>query len=430
MAFGANNQAILAEKSGTLLVRIGLVILMIVVPVAAIYSRQLIFALMPVGAALVLVGALLMPGHRLLGKTRRAIVSPALVAGICFLAWAGMTLAWTPVFALAGERYLKTFATLVLAFIVITYLPSRSRTSNLNLLPIGVGATAIATVALTFLALQTGIKLEAVTLERAALGLVLLVWPALAALMLREKWMLAGILAVAVGVATSTVWTPAAMAGIAFGALVASLASSRPRWLAIILGSFLAILFLIAPAIPLIFDNVAPVPGVPLPVSKSLLIWAEIIRSDPWRLVAAFGLDTLPRGLASGFLPIDTPRTILFEIWFEYGVLGAICSAAIIFTTFVGAGRAPPLVAPFMLAGFTCAIVIAIWGVATFQLWWMTMVAVMAIGFGGSAKGRIRRRRPNAPPASGPLVEPAPPGRPAPHHPQPGQPGLDHHENR
>lgn len=329
------------------------------------------------------------------------MVSPALVASLCLLVWVGLSLAWTPVFSFAAERYLKTFGTLILAFIVIAYLPSRSRTSNLNLLPIGAGATAIATAALALIALQTGTELDKATLERAATGLVLLVWPALAALMLREKWMLAGVLAVAVGVAAFTVWTPAAVAGIAFGALVASLASSNPRWLALILGSLLALLVLLAPAIPLLFDQLAPVPGVPLPVSKTLLVWADIIRSDPWRLIAAYGLDTLPRGVQFGFLPPETPRTILFEIWFEHGVLGAVASAAVIFTTFVGAGRAPPSVAPFMLAGFTCALVIAIWGVATFQLWWMTLVAVMAIGFGCSAKGRIRRQRPNAPPASG-----------------------------
>ncbi len=399
MAAGAKNLDELAGKTGALLVRIGMIVLMIALPVAAIYSRRLISVLMPIGAVLILLGALQMPKHRLLGKTRQALLAPALLAAICLLVWVGMSLAWTPVLQQAAERFGKALATLILAFVVITYLPTQSRTSNLNLLPIGAGIAAIAAAALVLVApvAMPETELHETTLERAATGLVLVIWPALAALALRERWALAGILALAVAGAAIAVWTPAALAGMAVGALVVSLATSNPRWLALLLGIAGALLFLAAPAIPVIYQKIGPIPGVPLALSKSLDVWAQIIESDHWRLLAAYGLDSLPRGLVAGFLPPDAPRSILFEIWFEHGILGAVIAALAVLATFVAAGRAPANVAPFMLAGYSCVLTIAIWGLGTLQLWWLTMVCVMAIGFSCSAKGQSRTERPSAP---------------------------------
>lgn len=399
MAVGAKTLDELAGRSGALLVRIGMIVLMIALPVAAIYSRRLISVFMPIGAVLILIGALLMPRHRLLGKTRQALLSPALLAGLCLLAWIALSLIWTPVLPQAAERFAKALATLILAFVVITYMPTQSRTSNLNLLPLGAGIAAIAAVALVLVApvAMPETELHETTLERAATGLVLIVWPALAALAMRERWALAGILALAVAGAAIMVWTPAALAGMAVGALVVSLATSNPRWLALLLGIFGALLFLAAPAIPLIYQKVAPLPGVPLTVAKSLAVWAQMLESDPWRLLAAYGFDSLPRGFVASFVPPEAPRSILFEIWFEHGVLGAVVSAAVVLTTFVSAGRAPASVAPFMLAGFSCVLTIAIWGLGTLQLWWLTMVCVMAVGFSCSAKGQTRSQRPSAP---------------------------------
>jgi len=403
MASSAAQQDQLAARAGALLVRIGLVALMIALPVAAIYSRRLLHTLMPVGAALILVGALLMPERRLLGKTRKAMLSPPVVAALCFVIWVGLSLLWTPVLEHAAPRYAKAAATLALAFIVIVYMPSRSRTSNLNLLPIGAGATAIATVAVLFAApaaFTEPPEFEGPTLERAAAGLVLLAWPALAALALRARWGMAGALAVSVAAAVMATGAPAVLAGVAIGGLVVSVATSNPRPLAWGLGGAMAALVLFAPVIPLIYDAVAPIPGVPLTVSKSMAAWADIVRGEPWRLVAGYGLDTLPRGIIAGVLPVEAPRTILFEIWFEHGALGAVTGAAVILTAFLACGRAPPLVAPFMLAGVACVLTIAIWGMATLQLWWLTMVAVMAIGFACTVKGQPRSERPMAPPAA------------------------------
>ncbi len=395
----AARQDELAGRAGALLVRIGLVFLMVALPVMAIYSRRFVYPLMPIGAALILTGALLIPGHRLLHKTRKALLSPALVAALCLIAWAGLTLIWTPVPGFAIVRFVQTMATLFLVFIVLAYLPNHSRAPNLNLLPIGAGMTAIAAVAVYFIdaiALPPG-KMEAATLERAAVGLVLMLWPALAALAVRERWAYGGVLAFAAVAAAVAIGTPATLAGIAVGALIVVGSQPSPRIWSLVLGILFALVFLLAPAIPLIFEAMAPVPLVPLPVSKSLLLWAEIVRADPIRLLTSHGLETMPRGMASGYLPLETPRSILFEIWFELGLVGAILAACVTFTTFAMAGRAPAPVAPFMMAGFACVLAIAIFGLATLQLWWLNIVAVMAIGFGCTIRGKARNERPVAP---------------------------------
>lgn len=394
----AARQDELAGKAGALLVRIGLVVLMIALPILAIYSRRFVFSLMPIGAALIWAGASLMPGHRLLHKTRKALLSPPLIAALWLICWAGLSLAWTPVPEIAIERFAKSLAVLLLAFIVLTFLPTYSRSTNLNLLPIGAGATAIAAAATILLApIALPGQLQASTLERATIGLVLLVWPALAALALRDRWTWAGGLALAVVIATIAAWIPAALTGMAVGALVVFLAQPNARILATVLGAGFAILFLIAPAIPLLYQMIGPIPGFTLTINKMIAIWAQTIQAEPMRLIAAYGLETMPRALQNGFLPAGAPRSLLFEIWFEFGVLGAIAAATVIFTTFAMAGRAPARAAPFMLAGFACVLTISIMGLATLQLWWLNIVAVMAIGFGCTIKGKSRDERPVAP---------------------------------
>jgi hypothetical protein len=53
-------------------------------------------------------------------------------------------------------------------------------------------------------------------------------------------------------------------------------------------------------------------------------------------------------------------------------------------------------VAPFMLAGISCIMVVALSGLASMQLWWITLVCVATISFTCVVNGQYRSARPAA----------------------------------
>ncbi len=387
-----------AAKAGGLLMRLGLAVLMIALPLAAIYSRRLVFTLMPVGAGLIFAGAALVPGNRVLADIRRALATPVAIAAVALCLWIAISLLWTPFVKAAFEQLAKCLGTIGLAFVVIAALPGRSRISNLNLMPIGAGISAVAAAAMVLVApgiIPNSGDLELSTLERAAVGLVLLVWPALAALGIRERWAWGGALAVAVTSAAVAVWTPAAMTGMAAGALVFSLSTANPRRMSWILAAFFALLLLGAPALLILADHwLATFPGVPSSLAQPVAALADLVRESPGRLLTGFGYNTLGRATAGGLLPVNIPTTLALEVWFELGALGAVLVAAVVAGSFVAAGRIEGNGAAFLLAGETCILVIAFWGLATLQLWWITLLGATAISFGIVLKGQMREERP------------------------------------
>lgn len=387
-----------AAQAGQLIVRLGVFVLAVATPCAAVVSRRAIFSLMPVGAVLILIGATLTPlrpsGRRLLTP----FLTPTSLAAVFLASWTGLTLAWTPWLFTGGERYFKTIGTFLLAAVAARLMPARTKTSNLYLLPIGVAAAAVATLATAFLGpaslLPAGTDLEGSTLARSSIGLVMLVWPALAALAVRERWISAGVVAATVAAAAIAVWTPLALMALAAGALVFSASASTPRPVGRILAVFFGLLFVLAPLLALaggaMLEHVASMPQFFAPVS----VWADLVKSEGLRLVTGHGIDAASRGIGAGILPAGAPHSILFEVWYELGVVGALAAGVLTFSAFLSAAQAPHPVAPFLLAALTCGLTIAVAGLSTAQLWWITLVSVVGLCFSAVRKGQYRTQRP------------------------------------
>ena len=112
------------------------------------------------------------------------------------MGWGLLSLLWTPFTAIAGERYFKTAGTLLFAMATAAALPSHSKSSNLYLLPIGLGIGALATMIVSIMAPPAVSQdIETSTLDRVSLTMCMMLWPAVAALAGRERWMAAGLLA-------------------------------------------------------------------------------------------------------------------------------------------------------------------------------------------------------------------------------------------
>ena len=396
-----------AADAALLLSRIGLALVAIAAPCAAMGARRAIFILMPVGTALILIAAVLGAGKDGLRHLRDWLASPVGLAAVFFGFWTVLSLAWTPYKAEAAARFGKMAATVLLAVLTAAFLPERTRTSNLYLLPLGALFAAASAVFVLFegpALLATVIDGDDSTLERGMEGLVLLLWPALGALGVRERWKSAAIVAALVAASAAIVMSPLGLAGLLAGILTFALAVSAPRATGRVLAVLAALLLLAAPALPLaahylphlpVFDRAGPLGDIVV----SLDVWRGIVLGDGWRLLTGHGVDTVTRGLARGLLPADVPGGILFEVWFELGLVGAAALAALAALAFASAGRLGPRLAPFLLAGLACGMAMAMVNLATAQLWWINMLGIAGIGFTHVLRGQYLAARLPARPA-------------------------------
>ncbi len=393
-----------ALDAGDLLVRIGLAILAIVVPVSVVLSRRSLFSLIPIGAGILLVGGSLLPHvdvRRRFGTMLRSV--PGL-SGLALIAWCAVSLIWTPFPIDAAERLWKIGGTVALIAFTVSLLPQRTKTSNLYLFPIGLAAAAVTTV--VAMVLSPGglmsVQSEDATPERTAISLVVLVWPSIGALAVRDRWVAAALLAVGVTVATIAAWTSVALAALAVGALAFTAATWHPIRVAKALAVATPLLFLLAPLLPFVLggplgalaNNLGERAPILLDVAGSVQTWMQVVKSDPLRLITGHGFDIMGVAAASGFLPAPVPRSLLFEAWYELGLVGAVTAAIFSCGAFLAIGTASPIVAPFLIAELAAGFTVAFWGADTTQLWWVTFLGVATIAFVHVVRGQYRTERP------------------------------------
>ena len=398
--------------AAALVTRVALAILLIGAPIASVATRQAVYALVPIGAALTLVAWLMEPDMRGPGRLRQALFTQAGL-GVAFLTcWAALSLLWTPFAVGPSERFVKSATTIGLVGVAIAFLPDRTKTSNLYLLPIGASAGALALV----LAAVAGWSpptppMELTVLDRAALGLTLLYWPAVAGLLIREKQQLAVALTVLTVAALAAVGTRVGIVAIAISAAVFFAARGRPRviarWLSVGWGVFL----LLAPLLALALSMVAA-PQVLPAVADPGIIWGQIVAAEGLRTLIGHGFDAAARAMAAGYLPLSAARSMMFELWFELGIVGVVGATFVIARMFYLAGAAPRMVAPLLLAGLMSALIVSGFGVGISPIWWVTMLALDGLAFALVLRGQFRGRRPSVRDIEGARLEPVRPRMP------------------
>jgi hypothetical protein len=122
--------------------------------------------------------------------------------------------------------------------------------------------------------------------------------------------------------------------------------------------------------------------------------WGDIIVNDGLHVLLGHGFDSARLGIAAGYLHPTTPRSVLFEVWFELGVVGALASALLWAQVSRRAGRASTTLSPYLLAGLTATIVMSSFGLGIAPVWWVTLLALDGFAFALLQHGQARRRRP------------------------------------
>lgn len=393
-----------AKDAARLLGWFGLVVLMIGAPLVGVLSRRALLVFLPVGAAILAAGYGLSVSRVGLRALRTAFASPIGMCGLFLASWTGLSLAWTPFPELALPRFAATVATVLVAAVIIAHMPERRARPYLYLLPGGVAATSLATLGLALLgptSFRGGTEFDPSLLERSVLTLAVLVWPALGALAAFGRWRLAGALAALVATTLAIADARIAMAVFALAALAFAGAGPSRR-----LGTGLAIVFaglvLLAPLLPFALAPLAQaLPPVGASTVAAMTDWRSLVAADIPRLFTGHGLDEARLGVFMGFLPPHTPRTILFEVWYDLGLLGAVALAALVALGLRAANDAALHVAPALVAGLVATIAVAIFGVATAELWFVTLASLQAIAFGLLARSSRSSRPHVGSPADG-----------------------------
>ena len=397
----STSQADPSSDAAAMLRRLGFWLLFFATPLAALFARRAVVVLVPLAIVLLVLAAALDGGSKLSGPLlRQALASPGSLAGLLLLFWAVLSLVWTPFLPEAAERLLNIVAMLLMAVAGYLALPDRMRSANLYILPVGVALTALAAIGL---GLRPGVRpgavgdLDGQSLERGLVVLVLFVWPAITWLHSRGRNLEALLLAVAVALASLIGPTALPLQGLAVGALVFAVTAIAPSAGVVLTGSIMAGLLLVAPLLPIVLKPlVADLLGPGADLTTSFDVWRSIVLGEPLRLITGHGLETALRGRFVGLLPANAPSTILFEIWYELGLVGAAAAALVLFAAATGsAGDRPPLV-PGVMATFATAFAFGCLGIGTAQVWWITALVIVVLFFVAIERGQFRTKRPKA----------------------------------
>lgn len=390
-----------AKDAARLLGWFGLTVLMIGAPVVGVVSRRALLVLLPVGIAILAAGYILSVSRIGLRALRAAFATPIGLSGLFLGGWTVLSVAWTPFPELALPRLAATAATVLAAAVIIAHLPERRARPYLYLLPFGVALTAIATTGLALLgpaSFRGGTEFDPSLLESSILTLVVLLWPAIGALAAFARWRIAAALATLVAASLIAAEARIAMAVFAAAALTFRVGAGDARRLGKILAIAFAGLVVLAPLLPFALTPLlASLPPVGASTVAAMTDWRGLVAEDIPRLLTGHGLNEARLGVTIGFLPPHTPRTILFEVWYDLGLLGAMTMAALFAFGLRAAGGAAPHVAPPLLGGIVATLAIAIFGVATAELWFVTLVSLQAIAYGLVARSS-RSSRPLAAP--------------------------------
>jgi hypothetical protein len=389
-----------AADAAALLRRLGFATLMVAVPLTALVARRAVVVLAPIGIALLVIAALLDGDHDgLTADLRRALLSAGGLAGGLLLAWAALSLLWTPFRGPASERVLNVALTVAMVLGGYLALPGRMRSANLYLAPIGIGAAAIGAVvlALSDLAIGRGTDEDGAGIERGVVVLVLALWPALAWLRSRGRDLEALALAVAVAAAAVLASASLPVVALAVGALAYAVTAISPALGVRVTAGAVAGTVALGPLIPFLLR---PLASLALrrddQALAGLSAWRRVVADDPLRLVTGRGFEAASRGRGSGLLRAEAPTTLPFEIWYDLGLVGAAAAAVVLYAAIRAAGRAHAGLVPGAMAAFATGFTLACAGIATAQMWWFTTLLIVALAFVAVDRGQFRTSRPKA----------------------------------
>jgi hypothetical protein len=385
-----------ATDAARLLLRIGLAALALC-PIAALVSRRGVVVLAPVGFALIALGTILgSEGREPFRGMARLAPTPAGAAGLFLALWSLASILWTPFPHDAAARWVNVVALSAGATAAALSLPAHLRASNINIFPVGLGTAALAVLVLRArYGLEPALETDRTTLDRIPLLFGILLAPCAAWLFSQGRTIAAGALAVTVTAALSAAGGAVVIASLGIGAAVYGAMLFRPVAGRRIATALTAGLVLFAPLIPFLLRPLAKlVLGTTHPAVDAIRVWTRTVSDDPLRLITGHGFETAMRARDAGLVPAGAPRGLLFEVWFELGLLGALALAFLLARAVKAAAEGAPAAAPGAVMTVVVAMMLAVSGQVGLQSWWVTMLGIAVVVLVAVEHGQHRTERP------------------------------------
>ena len=361
-------------------------------------ARRATVVLAPIAVALLILAGAIDGKYRPMRPAVSGLLrAPAFLAGLLVVLWSLLSLVWTPFLEPATERLLNLVATILMTLVGYLFLPDRMRSANLYLLPVGIAAASLLAIVLGLFGhgVLRGVTEEDGSLDRGLTLLVLLVWPAVA--WLRSRGREVESLGLALLVAAALVVSPGAATLVALAVGAASFAVTAYRAAIGTRATAMAVagLLIVAPILPFIARPVgAALLGPVAPGVLTLKTWQKVVTTEPVRLVTGHGFETALRARFVNLLPMNAPTTLLFELWYELGIVGALAAAFALHAAIRRSGLQAPVLVPGVMAAFAAAFTVACIGVGLTVIWWLTSLALTVLVFVAVERGQFRTRRP------------------------------------
>ncbi len=405
MAFGAKERGAArssrddAADASRFFSRVGYAALAIGAPVAVVVHPLALFIVFPIGVAMIVMAAALEGKPGIVGRGMRAFTTPTFIALVAGLAWATLSVLWTPYPVSALQHALK-IGLLILATLLAVAAPrENARATDLYLFPIGV-VVGMVVMAARGLAGVTDHVSDDNGVAAGGIALAVLLFPALGGLTARGRNGYARLLLIlALAFAYIAGYAPLTIALFA-GYLALSFSISDMKRTASELAWGSAALVLLSPLIPAFAPTIAAwvfhVKLATLPPYQPLSAAADVFTHDKLRLLTGHGFATVGRGVRDLILPAYTPRSFAFTVWYELGAVGAVIAAVGVWFGFHDLERAPPRLAPFLAAGFAAIVALAFCNVNFDDMTVMTLIAVGVVSSDVAARSQYRTTRPSA----------------------------------
>jgi exopolysaccharide production protein ExoQ len=336
----------------------------------------------------------------LLDGLRGALLGPLGLAGLAFLAWCGVSVAWSGAPATSLRAYGEFLLPCAAALVLAVLLPGRVPRYAFRVLA---GAVALACVSM-WIEMSTGLALRRVLgmrwstyiFNRPVLTVVVLLSPVLCGLVVlsRGRLLVSVILVVLVAGSAAVSESGAAVLAVAVLAGTGLLAWRVPRASVALAALGVVAAVAIAPVLGDIADRVIP-PVVHAELSGShsrdrVDIWRTFgatIRTAP-ALGEGFGSSpTLETSSAAQTLPpefrpmlaVGHPHNAAVQIWTELGAVGATLALVLLLLTLREIAALPLRTFVPALATFGAVAAVSLVGHGAWQGWWAASVGAAVV---------------------------------------------------
>lgn len=382
--------------SALLLQRIGFFTLGIALPVSAMLSRRAAVVLVPIGVALIVIAGLLLDPDRFVRTLKRRLLSTPVLLLLLFVVWTGLSTIWGARGAQASERIVNLGLAVVLGVIGTIALSERTRAANLYAVSVGIGVAAALALGTEFSPVMlASAEDEGVLRTRGLAFALILSAPMCGWLLLRGRTQAAFAIIALVTAAILAVGSPELIFATSIAVAVFTLVLFKGGKGVVLVAWCAFALILLSPLAAMVGPRLLE-PWIGAESVASLRYWADAIHASPAKIITGHGFGTVLAQVRAGTMPGETPVSVLFEIWHELGLVGAVTFSVVVLIAIRAVLPLPTMIQAGAVAAFIAALVLGVLGLANFRAWWLMTFTACIVLTTAIARGQARSDRPLA----------------------------------